>query len=186
MNLVYPHTTITDELRNLRFNGDPDTADRAQNILSMYLRKKEFYTRRIAELESQLSAHSVTESVSPSTSSQYPHTDGEMPYPHTDIQANLARLRKSLEESVSPERLERLNMLENVRRDYLRKRTWFSNVRASVQAEYPHTDIQGSLDSLESMLEESASPRFEERLSLLRSIRSDYMIKREWFETLTR
>lgn len=130
----YPHTTISADTSALIASLEDSDSDKREERLELanrvrehYFQKKEFYVTRINELENEVEDLQAQVDDTP-----------EVPvlpeYPHTDIQANMRRLRDSLENSTSGRRDERLDLLAEIEREYLVKRDWFTAVRDAVEA----------------------------------------------------
>lgn len=118
-NLTYPHTTISRDLQTLaqRVANDPELLALVNGVQTMYNAKRQFWTSRIDELESQ----------SDSYSNGYGNDAvRNLPgYPHTTISSDIDALRASLKNSSSSERQTRLDLLESISSQYRAKRDFF-------------------------------------------------------------
>src|SRR5207248_501650 len=118
-----PHTRIIEGLTEIATQSTR-WGEKAADLLNQYQQKKDFYTRRIAELEATQVSSETTNSVD---LADVPN------YPHTEIQYNIDRLRVSLRASHSPQRQERLDLLAAIESDYMLKREWFTALRDAVE-----------------------------------------------------
>lgn len=106
-SMEYPHTAIQSYLSSLRASleesNSPDKQERLDKLAEVrdgYNAKRNWFTAVRAG-----------------------RTD--VSYPHTTVQNDMAELQDMLEESGSPMRQRRLDLLESARADYQRKRAWF-------------------------------------------------------------
>jgi hypothetical protein len=118
--LTYPHTHITADLRavisRLEALGMEELSTTLAGVLTQYNTKNTYFRARVAELEN---------AAEEADDSDDDNVSGTVEYPHTDIGNTLFDLRRSLENSNSPERQHRLDLVDSAISDYAKKREWF-------------------------------------------------------------